>query len=246
VSAPARIVVGGRFNGPPGSANGGYVAGLLARHVPGGRPGPGPGPAEVTLLRPPPLDTPLDVTVDGDVVTLVGGRTAVAQARPAQVVAGDARRAPTVAEAARAGLGARFRDPALHPYPTCFVCGPLRAGGDGLRLLAGPVAGTDEVAAVWTPDPWLSDGHGTVRPEFVWSALDCPGGLAVLEAAGTRWILLGRITVDVLAPLRVGGTVVCHARVRDRSGRTVVAESALSTPDGGRLATALAPWVTVA
>lgn len=87
VSAPARIVVGSRFNGPPGSANGGYVAGLLARHV--------PGPAEVTLLRPPPLATPLDVTVDGDTVTLVGGRTAVARARPTRLPADDAGRVPT-------------------------------------------------------------------------------------------------------------------------------------------------------
>ncbi len=237
VSAPARIVVDGHFNGPPGSANGGYVAGLLARHV--------DGPAEVTLLRPPPLDTPLDVTVEGDVVTLTGGRTAVARARPAHFPPAEVRPAPTVAEATRAGRGARFQDAAEHPYPTCFVCGPDRADGDGLRIVAGAVLGTDRVSDVWTPAPWLDDGDGAVRGEFVWGALDCPGGLAVLETVGTQWILLGRMVVDVVAPVRVGEPVVCHARVLDRAGRKIVAGSALSTSDGRRLATAVATWTTV-
>jgi hypothetical protein len=43
-----------RYNGPAGSANGGYTCGLVARLV--------GGPcAEVTLRRPPPLGRPLRV-----------------------------------------------------------------------------------------------------------------------------------------------------------------------------------------
>jgi hypothetical protein len=41
-----------RFNGPPGSANGGYACGVIAQHVPSDL-------VEVTLRRPPPLDTTL-------------------------------------------------------------------------------------------------------------------------------------------------------------------------------------------
>ena len=43
-----------RFNGPPGSANGGYACGVIAQQVPSHL-------VEVTLRRPPPLDTTLFV-----------------------------------------------------------------------------------------------------------------------------------------------------------------------------------------
>jgi len=43
-----------RFNGPPGSANGGYACGVVAQQVPADR-------FEVTLRSPPPLDTALGV-----------------------------------------------------------------------------------------------------------------------------------------------------------------------------------------
>ena len=32
--------------------------------------------------------------------------------------------------------------PHEHPLPTCFVCGPARAKGDGLRIFAGPLGRT--------------------------------------------------------------------------------------------------------
>src|SRR5438552_14612416 len=41
------VVIERRFCGPPNSANGGYVCGLLAAHIDGN--------AEITLLAPPPL-----------------------------------------------------------------------------------------------------------------------------------------------------------------------------------------------
>lgn len=45
------ITISARFDGPPTTGNGGYVCGLVARHV--------DGPAEVTLWAPPPLERPL-------------------------------------------------------------------------------------------------------------------------------------------------------------------------------------------
>ena len=47
-----------RFNGPAGVGNGGYVCGRIAAYI--------DGPATVTLRRPPPLDTPMQVERDGD------------------------------------------------------------------------------------------------------------------------------------------------------------------------------------
>ena len=41
------VVIEERFRGPPRSANGGYICGLLAAHI--------DGDAEITLLAPPPL-----------------------------------------------------------------------------------------------------------------------------------------------------------------------------------------------
>ena len=46
------LVIDRRFNGPPGSANGGYTCGLLATAA-------GLDAAEVTLRLPPPLARPL-------------------------------------------------------------------------------------------------------------------------------------------------------------------------------------------
>ena len=47
------MIIPARFNGPPGSANGGYACGLVSEALGGG--------FEVTLLLPPPLETELDL-----------------------------------------------------------------------------------------------------------------------------------------------------------------------------------------
>ncbi len=48
-----QIIIERRFCGPPDSGNGGYTCGRLANYV--------DGTAEVTLLRPPPLERPLGI-----------------------------------------------------------------------------------------------------------------------------------------------------------------------------------------
>jgi hypothetical protein len=63
-----------RFNGPPGSANGGYTCGLLAAFL--------GGEAEVTLRVPPPLERELDVVETDGRVELRDGETLVAEAEP--------------------------------------------------------------------------------------------------------------------------------------------------------------------
>jgi len=220
------IVVGARFNGPPGSGNGGYTCGLLAAAV-------GVPVAEVTLRRPPPLDVPLRVeggeAYDGEHLVAAATEAAVA-VEPPPFPGYDAARA---AESGYAGL----RD---HPFPTCFVCGPQR--GDGLGLYPGPV-GHDVVAATWTPPADLADGDGTVRSEFVWAALDCPGAWALLQTDEAP-IVLGRLAVAIHAPVTSGRPhVVTGWRLAPREGRKHYAGTAVHDAAGTLLATARATWV---
>lgn len=235
----SRIVVARRFNGPPDSSHGGYVCGLLSRAV--------VGPAEVTLRRPPPLDTELAVgaTADGG-VTLSDGPRLVGEARTVQPWRPDHPEPPDLATAAAAGRAAPQRDPNQHPYPACFVCGTGRAGNDGLRIVAGPVPGAGLVADTWKPDAWLSGADGAVAEEFVWAALDCPSGFAVaLLGDDQPPILLGRMSAMLLAPVPVGQDVVCTGWVIDRTERKLIGGSALFSASGTLLATATAVWIVV-
>src|SRR5262245_9209504 len=171
------ITVARRFCGPPGSANGGYTAGLLASayrldHT--DRLDHTADAVEVTLRRPPPLDTAMTVRRTDGGASLFTDDLLVAEARagdlgaePVEAVSfGDARQAET----AYAGL-------AEHPFPGCFTCGPDREPGDALRLSPGPVDGS-RTACTWTPHESLArdDDPARARPEFVWACLDCPGG----------------------------------------------------------------------
>ena len=101
-----------------------------------------------------------------------------------------------------------------HSAPGCFVCGPAREWGDGLAIFPGPSRAGVCVAAPWAPDPTLFDKHGTVRPEFVWAALDCPTGFALLEAFGRRKVTLSQLTASLIRPLAGG-------RALDRDGLAV-------------------------
>ena len=65
------MIIPARFNGPPGSANGGYACGVFSEALGGG--------FEVTLLVPPPLETQLDIVGD----ELRHGDLVVARARRA-------------------------------------------------------------------------------------------------------------------------------------------------------------------
>ena len=65
-----------RFNGPLESGNGGYCSGVAARFF--------EGAAEVSLSRPVPLDTPLDVAREDDgSVRVLDGEALVIEARSA-------------------------------------------------------------------------------------------------------------------------------------------------------------------
>lgn len=228
------VVIGERFCGPPGSANGGYACAMAARGI--------DGPAEVTLRVPPPLDRPLTVEQADGEVSLLDGDVLVAQARPA-VVDVEVPEPVSFADAERAAARYPWREG--HPYPTCFVCGPEREPGDGLCIFPGPVEGRELYAASWTPDESLADDDGNVRDEFVWGALDCPGGIVTDLFGDVGLILLGRLAADLRAPVRAGAPHVVQAWPVSRDGRKLHTASAVFTADGSLCAVARAVWIEV-
>ncbi len=228
-----------RFNGPPDSGNGGYTCGLLARSI--------DGPAVVSLRKPPPLERELRVERDGERVLLLDGEELVAEAEPGPAEpAGAPPRPPSLDEARAADGRAFFRDAEHHPFPTCFVCGPRRAEGDGLRIFAGPLR-EGVFAGTWTPPASVVDGGGAVPSEIVWSALDCPTsapGMNKPDAEGKLLpIVLARLAVDVRAPVEAEVEHVIASWDLGRDGRKRHAGAALWSSGGELLASARALWI---
>jgi hypothetical protein len=227
-----------RFRGPAHSVNGGYMCGRVAAYL--------GGPATVTLHQPPPLDTAMTVQAGPDSVRVHHGDTLIAQAVPA--ADSVALRVPGLVSMAQAqaaqGRSRYFDEPV---FPSCFVCGPQRPPGDGLRILPGPVADRTLWAAPWTPDASVADDEGTVAAEIVWAALDCPSGIAVGEATEIdkdTAIVLGRMSAQVSALPAIGDECQVIAWPVGRDGRKLTAGSAL-VRGGEVLAMAAAVWITV-
>ncbi len=141
-----------------------------------------------------------------------------------------------VVEASRSYSGFK-----AHRFPTCFVCGPQRARGDGLRIFAGPVPLRDLVAAPWVPDASLDRGDGKVRPEFMSAALDCPGYFSV--CSDDRMMLLGQLTSHVDRLVHVGESCTVIGWKLGGSGRKYEAGTALFDGDGELCGRARAVWI---
>ena len=227
-----------RFCGPPDCGNGGYVAGRLARHL--------PGSCEVSLRAPAPLDTPLEVhRVEDPGLELRSGDLLIARARPAELAL-EAPPAPSYAEAEkRAGSCRAF---ATHPFPGCFVCGPAREPGDGLRVLPGWFPEQQLAAAPWAPQG-LPDGDERTDAVFVWAALDSPSSFPLLEdPASVRLepMVLGRLAARIERTPRPGEPCVVTAWTIGTEGKRGIAGSALWSQENELLAVARATWVSLA
>lgn len=133
--------------------------------------------------------------------------------------------------------------PEEHPFPGCFVCGPERGEGDGMRIFPGPTANGDMVAAPWIPDASLADADGRVRCEFIHAALDCPGGFAAALGNGMRPAVLGRFTAKIDRPVLAGERYVVIGWRLGGNGRKHEVGSALYTADRERRGVARATWI---
>ncbi|MFD4640076.1 hypothetical protein ACFWN2_22375 [Lentzea sp. NPDC058436] len=221
------VTVASRFNGPPGTGNGGYSAGLLSAQVDART-------VSVRLRKPVPLDRELQV-VDGQ---LLDGETVIASAEPATLDL-DVPAAPTLEEALKASAKMPWRD--RHPFPTCFGCGPGR--DDGIAALLGPLDGRDEWAGVWRPGDVLPHDGVNVLPEVVWAALDCPSAQPVAPDGGPAFVL-GTFVAQVEQPVELGVDHVLLAWELGKEGRKAYSASAIIGPHGvcGR---ARAVWVSI-
>ncbi|HLQ12802.1 MAG TPA: hypothetical protein VK130_06100 [Steroidobacteraceae bacterium] len=235
------LTIAPRFCGPPGTANGGYASGMLAQHA--------RQTVRVRLLRPVPLGTPLQVEVrDGGRLEMLHEGGLIASAEPAELALVVPRPPEYLAalEASRRYVG--FSD---HAFPGCFVCGPERARGDGLRIFAGPWSAGPEsdtagaaapvVAAPWVPSTALGLADGKVRPEFMWAALDCPGYFAA--RADRVAMLLGEFTAHVDRRVHVDEPCVVIGWRIGVSGRKYEVGTALFDEDGELCARARALWI---
>jgi len=230
---PAVIQVAARFCGPPGGANGGYICGLVAGRI--------QVPVTVRLLRSPPLETALELhSLETGLwaVTDAGLRYIEARATVPLELAIPA--SPGYLQAQQSSLDGPH-DPSEHPCPGCFVCGPERAHGDGLRIFAGPVPGRDLVAAAWVPDASLARDDGTVQPEVLSAALDCPGFHAL--RTGSRPWLLGEFTTHIDRPVRVGERCVIVGWKIDGQGRKQTVGTALFDENNAACAWTRGTWI---
>jgi hypothetical protein len=228
------ILIESRFHGPPESGNGGYVCGRLAQFI--------DGPAAIVRLHvPPPLDTELQVRRSEAGVELLDNNVLIAEARPTTVVL-EPPEPPSYEEAEAASR--RFRGFRSHCFPSCFVCGPDRHPGDGLRIFAGPIDGRDLVAAPWIPDSSLASATGLVSAEFLWAALDCPGAYAFPEPA-QGVVLLGELQVALLGDVSVDERCVLVAYELAHQGRKHHTATALYGEAGACVGLGLGTWFEV-
>jgi hypothetical protein len=234
------ITIPARFNGPPTSGHGGYSCGIVAEFVDA-------GVKAATLRVPPPLDRELVISRGADgAVALLDGDALVAEAVAVEPLALDvpAALSPDDAEAVARSIE---WDVGLHPFPTCFGCGPLRDRDEAIRLLPGRVPDREDpvFADSWTPPAEFADDDGVVLERFVWAALDCPTAAAAVPLGDPPHVL-GRLTAaPALAPLRAG---VRHAVVSwlvDIDGRKRRGGCAIFDGDGQLCALGEGLWIAV-
>lgn len=226
------VTIDRRFRGPSDSGNGGYVCGLLASRAGAAVGGPA---AVVTLRKPPPLETPMSLVSDGDgAVRLLDGETLVAEAARSMLDVDPVE--PVTVERARAAQD-DYAGLHKHPFPECFVCGPERDAGDGLRLFPGRL-GDGRTACTWS----VADEFAG-RPEVVWAALDCPGGWSA-EIEG-RPMVLGRMTGLILDTPKPGEECVVMGRLLGEEGRKTWTSTTAYGTDGRELGRAHATWIMV-
>ena len=224
------LTIGAKFNGPPESGNGGYCAGLLSSFS--------DESVRVRLSAPPPLDTPLNVTGEGQDLSVHHGDTLVMSARAGHVELKAP--APPPLELARTGVRS-YPNAEEHGLPTCFVCGPSRDPAEALCIKAGQVDGYNGAAGAWIAGEQFCDENGLLRPEIIWAALDCPSAFALPDE--TFFVLLGEMSAKIYERPRAGEELIVTGWHERSEGRKHWAGAALHSADGNLLAQSDTLWI---
>lgn len=228
-------MISARFCGPTESGNGGYVCGRLANHL--------PGCVVVRLKAPPPLETELQIEASVSEATLLHESKVIAEAKVAELELPPPV-TPSFAEAQEAAEA--FPGFTRHTFPQCFVCGPQRQAGDGLRIFPGSLESESIVAAPWIPDISLSNGSNNIDTEFLWAALDCPGAFAVMPMPEReKAIVLGELCARIDGAVEPNEHCVVVGWMLGTEGRKRYAGTAIFSAKGQVVAIAKATWIEV-
>ncbi len=223
-----------RFCGPPRSGNGGYVCGRIAQYL--------PGSVTVRLKLPPPLNALLRLESGDAQAHLFHDSALVGEAKCAEL---DLPVPPSPSYEAAVQSAQSYAGFTKHAFPGCFVCGTQRKALDGLRIFPGAVNGSDVIAAPWQPDASLADDAGNIKPEFLWSALDCTGAFAVMPLSEGVATVLGELSAKLMEPLTPDERCVVLGWPISIKGRKRQAGTAIYTESGRLVAKAHAIWIEV-
>jgi hypothetical protein len=228
-SASMSFIVPGRFEGAPGRAQGGYAAGILHD----GRP------HRVWFRSAIPLDTELEVRIDGETTSVVLDGTLILESHPVDPLQDPL--PPVTMDQAIAGRE-RVESAGLpEMIAPCYSCGTVEGT---LRTHPGQVGDSDTWGAPMIYPDWTGT-NGTVDPKHVWSVVDCAAGYPVALGAQPRMAFTGWLTVDVRSTIEPGQPTVVVATAGPWEGRKRSARSALWTEDGELVAVSESRWISV-
>lgn len=231
------------YQGYPGVAYGGYVAGLLADRA-------AADTVRVDFRAATPVEAPLHLTglADGTVRLADTSGTVLATATPTPALSADAApAAPTLAQARAASEAFRAAElvgRAADGTPLdCFGCGH-RTPDRGLRQHCTRVPGRDVVAAAWTPHPAFAGERGSLRTEMLWAALDCATAWAGIHLGALRTgAVTASLTATLLRPAATGEDHITYAWPTARSGRKHTMGVAVTTATGEPCVVGEALWI---
>lgn len=238
---PGVFVVERRFEGPPGSGQGGWSSALFAERL--------PYPATISLRAPIPFDRPLRIEATGDGHRLVDDAQQATGDEPTVIMA--ARRwtpdvpdtAAVSIESARSARDAFATFVVPHPVPDCFSCGTRH---DTMGVHACPLD-DGRLATDWTVPAWADDESSTTAA--LWAALDCTAAFYVGFVPEIRRVVTVQYAVEVVRPVTAGETLALVAWPGDHEpawdGRKRGACSVAFDESGAVRARARSFWVSL-
>ena len=247
----APIIIEEQFRGPPKSGNGGYVTGVIAGLLTGGRFDlPQLGAAEVTLRAPVPLDQPLSVAGEAERLRVLDGERLIAEAQlttlalevPEPASYDEALAVRPTSLSLRVGFHPWLAAERVGVHPICFCCGAELAPDKGLHVYAAALAERKQVAAAWVAPAAYAAESGELPAAIVCAALDCPGQFA-WNAEGVRTGMLGRLAVRIEKPVRAAERCVVIGWTMGSEGRKYYAGTALFNEQRELCAYAKAVWI---
>jgi len=234
----SEVLVPRQFRGPPVTANGGYICGVMANAV-GGK---GTAMLRAGVL----VDQPhkLGHGEDGEAFLTNAEGQLVATAKPLKEgLIPEPPAPPSVEDARRFAATSPFASRSLHRG--CFSCCIEREDGEGLGVFVGQIDGAPAgcCAGVWRPHANFADAEGRMPDEITWGALDCSGSMAWFIKTGVPVGLLGTMSGEVLERPKAGEDYVVVAWAQENEGRKFFSGVALFDKDGKVMAKSGQIWI---